>query len=816
MGWPHDSLGVAVSSRPLENRGLKHAVSAKVLDVIADGSFYYNATQIQQDPISTYTDPNTGLVHRAAVFTAYNKKAYLYHWMIEPDSIVSVISLSDIAGNPFATYTEQDLHCAYSIIWDSQGYLHVLGNSHGANALFYAVTTNPVDITAWSTPGMGADMAALVTANNLFLSYPRFLNLPGGDLVFSWRQGASGAGDVYWKRMNINTGVWTNLVLVLQGTTSSPEQSAYYGRQYVQADGSSSGIIHTFFIWVGATDGGYDNLCYARSHDGGATWHDVQENALTLPIVPQETSGTHAKIYSTSDALGSQALINACPAWVDQQGNPHTVNLASVADAVSGVYNRQIMHLWWNGTAWVNQILTNMQESGTPPGGGNPAAPTGQITSPMIFGSPDGKIWISYGHRLDNQRSAYRCIDVSEPFKSFPLVKLDNFYGDCCYDSYALAQRNELVFLMIPSVLDPTTGGGGAYGSQLAGGYLNVPGSQNWKGRWQGTWNSATAYVINDLVLSAGAVYQCILGVTSATAPASDGTHWSAVTFAVGDCASVVGPIVPGSAVVTGTTNRTYSRLTTGTASGADITVDSTNWLTAGVEDWFMGQPAVVITVDTNQMGKLQAHGAQLPYIKTVAGMAVASDTSTSSGSWAQPPTAQSLMVPGELRGAGTTYQGTWNSATAYSVGDSVTYGSYNLEYRRLVAGTTSTTPDVDRVNWRPNIGSGAAVMVRLVARALSGAVGRMLLLHVLERDAGPVGSGASNQSRTFGTLAFPDQVSSALQQTPWMPCRLGAFRGRDVELRIEGRQFNAGGTNNTVSCRLEVGVIAGPGTGIE
>lgn len=47
---------------------------------------------------------------------------------------------------------------------------------------------------------------------------------------------------------------------------------------------------------------------------------------------------------------------------------------------------------------------------------------------------------------------------------------------------------------------------------------------------------------------------------------------------------------------------------------------------------------------------------------------------------------------------AGLTWLGAWNAATAYAVNDAVSY--LGSSYRRTIAGTTATGPDLDTVNW--------------------------------------------------------------------------------------------------------------------
>src|SRR5213079_1625054 len=52
----------------------------------------------------------------------------------------------------------------------------------------------------------------------------------------------------------------------------------------------------------------------------------------------------------------------------------------------------------------------------------------------------------------------------------------------------------------------------------------------------------------------------------------------------------------------------------------------------------------------------------------------------------------------GSTGARGLTWQGAWNSGTAYAVDDAVTYS--NASYRRKVAGTTGTAPSSDSTNW--------------------------------------------------------------------------------------------------------------------
>lgn len=68
----------------------------------------------------------------------------------------------------------------------------------------------------------------------------------------------------------------------------------------------------------------------------------------------------------------------------------------------------------------------------------------------------------------------------------------------------------------------------------LAGWYINHSsirgvGCKSYNNGRNAPWVSGTAYVAGNYVTSAGVLYRCAVSVTSATAPASDSTHWTSV-----------------------------------------------------------------------------------------------------------------------------------------------------------------------------------------------------------------------------------------------------------------------------------------------
>lgn len=102
----------------------------------------------------------------------------------------------------------------------------------------------------------------------------------------------------------------------------------------------------------------------------------------------------------------------------------------------------------------------------------------------------------------------------------------------------------------------------------------------------------------------------------------------------------------------------------------------------------------------------------------------------TSAGNPATDTTNWAIFVSkgdtGDTGPAGVNPRGVWNALTAYAVSDLVTY--FGSTWRRIVAGTTATPPDVDTTNWavfaaKGVDGTGAVSTVNSIGPDLSGNV---------------------------------------------------------------------------------------------
>ena len=97
----------------------------------------------------------------------------------------------------------KDAHKSISISVDGQGFLHMVWNQHDS-PLQYCRGVKPGSLELASTTPMINDKESRVT-------YPEFYNLPGGDLLFLYRDGSSGRGNLILNRYHTKSQVWTRL-----------------------------------------------------------------------------------------------------------------------------------------------------------------------------------------------------------------------------------------------------------------------------------------------------------------------------------------------------------------------------------------------------------------------------------------------------------------------------------------------------------------------------------------------------------------------------------------------------------------------------
>jgi hypothetical protein len=195
-----------------------------------------------------------------------------------------------------------DAHNAISIMTDGEGYLHISWDHHN-NPLNYCRSIYPGSLIM-------TERLPMTGINEQRVSYPEFYKLPGGDLLFFYRNGESGRGNLVINRYTTSTRQWqqvhTNLV------DGEGRRNAYW-----QTSIDARGTVHLSWVWRETPDvASNHDMCYARSSDGGRTWTNSNNEPYQLPI----TAATAEYACIIPQRSG---LINQTSMVADDAGNPY-------------------------------------------------------------------------------------------------------------------------------------------------------------------------------------------------------------------------------------------------------------------------------------------------------------------------------------------------------------------------------------------------------------------------------------------------------------------------------------------------------------
>ncbi len=225
-----------------------------------------------------------------------------------------------------------DAHNAISIMVDGDGYLHIAWNHHN----------NPLNYRKSQTPGsLDLTESLSMTGDEQLVTYPEFYRMPSGDMIFLYRNGASGKGDLVMNRYTRATGKWHRVHDVL--IDGEGERNAYW-----QACVDAHGTIHLSWVWRETPDVATNHdLAYARSRDGGMSWETSRGKRYDLPIT-EATAEYGYHIPQQSE------LINQTSMTADSQGRPY---IASYWTGNEGVPQYQLVYN--DGKQWRTQQVTH-------------------------------------------------------------------------------------------------------------------------------------------------------------------------------------------------------------------------------------------------------------------------------------------------------------------------------------------------------------------------------------------------------------------------------------------------------------------------
>lgn len=145
------------------------------------------------------------VIFRKNSVTSFRGKQYVAFY--DQDSSV-VVAKRDLTTKKWAitktgfTDDTRDAHNSISIAVDGRGFLHLAWGNHNTK-LNYARSAAS-GVTVFKRTEMVGEKESRV-------SYPEFYSMPNGDLLFFYRDGASGNGDLVLNRFDAELQTWTRV-----------------------------------------------------------------------------------------------------------------------------------------------------------------------------------------------------------------------------------------------------------------------------------------------------------------------------------------------------------------------------------------------------------------------------------------------------------------------------------------------------------------------------------------------------------------------------------------------------------------------------
>jgi hypothetical protein len=296
--------------------------------------------------------------------------------------------------------------------------MHLSWGMHD-QGLNYAISTGPVLGNTPISFGSNTTMVGFETS----VTYPQFLTMPNGDLLFLYRIGASGGGNTFLNRYILSTHTWTNVNETggvyspfIQGLWASTNYNAYPQMPCLDAAGN------IYLGWTFRQTPAYEsnqNLLFAKSTNGGVAWQRFNGTPYDLPISQGIESGDGNTIANVIVPIPQNySLINQAGMCLDGNTNPVLATWWAPG-SVTNNYQRQYMVVFpdSNGVWQTRQISHRTND---PPGTMEEDGAVRDLGRPVVVADKQNRIIVVYRDNFQNSGSNSLTVVHSLPYALDP------------------------------------------------------------------------------------------------------------------------------------------------------------------------------------------------------------------------------------------------------------------------------------------------------------------------------------------------------------------------------------------------------------